>query len=120
MQLISKVAMEHPPEVLAEKSRDLARGLGYTARPMGAAHGFAYDLDYLQYVDHNDKSTNRWERRLGNTQPPAITFWYRESPRPLQPEAFGVGTVDVDDPPPIISGMVSVTLDPQDVYKRQG
>ncbi|HUD98942.1 MAG TPA: serine/threonine-protein kinase [Bryobacteraceae bacterium] len=113
VQLISKVAMEHPPEVLAEKSRDLARGLGYTARPMGAAHGFAYDLDYLQYVDHNDKSTNRWERRLGNTQPPAITFWYRESPRPLQPEAFGVGTVDVDDPPPIISGMVSVTLDPQ-------
>jgi serine/threonine-protein kinase len=113
VQLISKVAMEHPPEVLAEKSRDLARALGYTAKPMGTAHGFAYDHDYLQYVERTDKSPTRWEHRLGNMQPPPIAFWYRESPRPLEPEAFGGGTVDAGDPPPIISGMVSVTLDPQ-------
>jgi serine/threonine-protein kinase len=89
VQMISKVAMEHPPEVLVEKSRDLARALGYTAKPMGTAHGFAYDHDYLQYVERTDKSPARWEHRLGNMQPPAIVFWYRQSPRPLEPEAFG-------------------------------
>src|ERR1019366_8448550 len=56
VQLIGRVAMEHPPEVLAEKSRDLARALGYTAKPMGVAHGFGYDPDYLQYVERIDKS----------------------------------------------------------------
>src|ERR1035438_10643164 len=66
-----------------------------------------------QYVDRTDKSPSRWEHRLGDMQPPPIAFWYRESPRPLEPEAFGVGTVDLADPPPIISGMVTVTLDPQ-------
>jgi predicted Ser/Thr protein kinase len=112
-QMIGRVAMEHPPEVLVEKSRDLARVLGYTAKPMGVAHGFAYDHDYLQYVERTDKSPSRWEHRLGSMQPPAISFWYRESPRPLEPDAFGLGTVDPGDPPPIISGMVLVRLDPQ-------
>ncbi len=113
VQLIGRVDMDHAPEVLLEKSRDLARALGYTAKPVDVAHGFAYDHDYMQYVKKTDKSPARWERRLGGMQPPAIVFWYRQSPRPLQPEAFGVGTVDPGDPPPIISGMVSVVLDPQ-------
>jgi predicted Ser/Thr protein kinase len=113
VQMVSKVAMEHPPDVLVEKSRDLVRALGYTAQPMGVAHGFAYDNDYLQYVERTDKSPGRWQHRLGDMQPPAIAFWYRESPRMLVPEVFGVGTVAPSDPPPIISGMVSVTLDPQ-------
>ena len=113
VQLISRVDMEHSPDVLVEKSRDLARALGYTAKPMGVAHGFTYDQDYLQYVDRTDKSRARWEHRLGNMQPPSIVFWYRQSPRPLEPQAFGLGTVEPDDPPPIVSGMVSVALDPQ-------
>jgi hypothetical protein len=113
VQMVSQVAMEHPPEVLVEKSRDLARVLGYTAKPMGTAHGFGYDPDYLQYVERVDKSSARWEHRLGRMQPSAILFWYRQSPRPLVPEAFPLGTVDPGDPPPIVSGMVSVVLDPQ-------
>jgi len=112
-QMIGRVAMDYPPDVLVEKSRDLARALGYTAKPAGTAHGFAYDLDYKEYVERTDKSPSRWEHRLGNMQPPPIAFWYRESPRPLRPEIFGGGSVDPGDPPPIISGMVSVTLDPQ-------
>jgi len=80
---------------------------------VGVAHGFTYDNDYLQYVERTDKSRGRWQHRLGNMQPPAIVFWYRQSPRMLVPEAFGLGTVDPNDPPPVISGMVSVILDPQ-------
>jgi hypothetical protein len=111
--MISRIDMPHPPEVLVAKSRDLARALGYTAKPMDVAHGFAYDHDYLQYVGKIDQSNDRWEHRLGSTQPPAMVFWYRESPRPLQPDAFAMGTVSPDDPAPTLSGMVSVSLDPQ-------
>ena len=113
VQMISLVDMEYPPDVLVAKSRDLVRSLGYTARAMGTAYGLAYDGDYLQYVERIDKSPGRWKQRLGSRQPPVVTFWYRESPRPLEPEAFGGGTVDPGDPPPIVSGMVSVRLDPQ-------
>ncbi len=113
VQMVGRVAMEHPPEVLVERSRDLARALGYTAKPVGVAHGFEYDQDYLQYVERTDKTRERWDHRLGSMQPPPIVFWYRESPRPLEPEAFGLGTVDPEDPPPIVTGMVSVMLDPQ-------
>lgn len=113
VQMIGRVTMDQPPEVLVEKSRDLARALGYTAKPAGTAHGFGIDHDYVQYVERTDKSRSRWERRLGDRQPPVVVFWYRESPRPLEPEPLGPSTVDPQDPPPIISGMVSVMLDPQ-------
>ena len=113
VQMVGRLAMDHAPEVLIEKSRDLIRDLGYTAKPMGVAHGFFFDRDYTQYVEASDKSPARWDHRLGAMQPSPLLFWYRESPRPLQPEAFGVGSVDPNDPPPILSGMVSVVLDPQ-------
>jgi serine/threonine-protein kinase len=111
-QMVGRAALENSPEVLRQKSRDLARALGYTAKPADTAQGFHYDLDYLQYIDRIDKSVHRWNR-LATGQPPPIVFWYRESPRPMVPEVFGVGMVTQDDPPPIISGMVSVFLDPQ-------
>jgi serine/threonine-protein kinase len=113
IDMISRVALEHPTEVLVEKSRELVRALGYKAKPAGVAHGFEYDQDYVQYVEKSDQSATRWEHRLGDSQPPAIVFWYRESPRPLEPDAFGTESVSPSDPPPIVSGMVSVTLDPQ-------
>jgi serine/threonine-protein kinase len=47
VDLIARVAMEHPPDVLVEKARDLARALGYMAKPAATAHGFAYDRDFF-------------------------------------------------------------------------
>src|SRR5579862_676790 len=113
VNLVTRVAMDHPPVVLAEKSRDLARALGYLDKPVGVAYGFNYDRDYLQYVERIDKSPDRWEHRLGNSQPSIIDFWYRESPRSLEPAAFGPSSVSLDDPASTISGMVSISLDPQ-------
>jgi len=113
VQLIGQVAMEDSPDILMHKSRELVRSLGYTAKPASEARGLIYDLDYLQYVDRIDKAADRWKRRLKRGQPAPLLFWYRQSPRPMVPEAFGIGGVSLYDPPPVISGMVSVTLDPQ-------
>jgi len=110
--LATLITLEHSPEVLAEKSRDLIRSLGYTGQPGGRAQGFEYDLDYIQYVQQHDRSANRWEHRLGDARPSLIQFWYRQSPRPLAPDAFS-GTVSDSDPPQTVSGMARVWLDPQ-------
>jgi len=110
--LATLVALEHSPEVLAEKSRALIGSLGYTGKPAGWAQGFEYDPDYMQYVEQHDRSATRWERRLGAAQPSLILFWYRQSPRPLVPDAFS-GTVSASDPPQNVSGMARVWLDPQ-------
>jgi serine/threonine-protein kinase len=110
---VSRVNLEFPPDVLSEKARDLARSLGYTLKPAAVARGFSYDQDYMQYVERTDKSAHRWDQRLGSARPPLIDFWYRQSPRALEPQAFAIPSVSLDDPAPIISGMVSVLLDPQ-------
>ena len=112
VQMINRTPMDNPPDVLIQKARDLARELGYTAKPASTAHGFVYDRDYLQYVERTDPSPTRWAR-LNTGQPPPIVFWYRQSPRPLRPEAFGLGLVTPADPPPTVTGMLSVYLDPQ-------
>ncbi len=113
IQLLGKVAMEDPPDVLVRKSRDLARTLGYSSKPAGVANGFEYDFDYLQYVQQKDKSSHRWDGRLGAARPSPILFWYRQSPRTMRPEAFAFGRVSPDDPAPTVSAMVTVFLDPQ-------
>ena len=113
VQMIYRVAMDYPPEVLVEKSRDLARALGYTASPWP----WRTDLLTITIIcSMSSASTNR---------PPAgNTGWVTCNLRRLR---FGTARVhgrcnrthsesaqyEPDDPPPIISGMISVTLDPQ-------
>jgi hypothetical protein len=49
---------------------------------------------------------------LAKGQPPLIYFWYRQSPEPLivsSPFSY----VSPDDPPPIVSDMIGLNLDPQ-------
>ena len=74
------VTLPKPPEVLAEKAREVIRVLGYTNQPLDSAFGFDFDTDYLKYISKNDKSPTRWDR-LKVGPPDALTYWYRESPR---------------------------------------
>jgi serine/threonine protein kinase len=103
------------PEVMAAKARNLVQQIGYTTTPVDSAYRYHYDSDYLRYIEDHDKSPNRWEQlKTGN--PSAIQFWYRESPRYLEPGIFfGAGApngaVDDDDPPRNISGMTFTVLD---------
>ncbi len=110
------VPLGQPPDVLAAKASDLIRQFGYTATPMDSAYGYSYDNGYLRYIQNHDKSPDRWQQlKLGN--PSAIEFWYRQSPRYLEPEIFFGGdpvngAVTADDPPRDISGMTYAVLDP--------
>jgi serine/threonine-protein kinase len=115
--LPTRVAMPHPPEVLAAKARETLESLGHAQAPRDTAYGFRADDDYTQYVNDTDKSVRRWSGPAA-ARPPVLRFWYRESPRPLEPEFFygplaGGSKVSRSDPPMTISGMRSVELDPE-------
>jgi Protein kinase domain len=119
VQLSGIAPVQNPPEALAVKAHGLIRRFGYTAPPADSAFAFVYDYDHLQYIEQHDKSPNRWEQ-LKSQRPGPIEFWYRSSPRYLEPGTFFSGEwrgplnglVKPDDPPRDISGMTYVVLDP--------
>jgi serine/threonine-protein kinase len=102
------VPLKKSPDDLKERAGEIARRAGYTAPPLDTAHGFAEEYEYLDYVWKHDASPDRWEK-LKTGQPPAITFWYRQSPRYL--EAYDYWRIVPQDPPNEISGMLLVKLD---------
>jgi serine/threonine-protein kinase len=112
VRITSLVPLELPPDALVLKAREYTRAFGYTQKPVDSASGFLYDQDYLRYLESTDKSPNRWAR-LTTGEPPAIFFWYRQSPRYLEPVGASRGAVSYNDPPQSISGMLSLQLDPR-------
>jgi hypothetical protein len=54
--------------------------------------GFDGDRSYLEYVERHDPSPDRWARLLTH-QPPVVYFWYRQSPRYMQPAVSFGGSV---------------------------
>jgi len=99
-----------PPVALAEKAGEILESLGYEEAPVDRAYGFRIDTDYLDYIEENDTSADRWER-LASGQPPAVFFWYRQSPRQLAPTNEGSWRVTQSDPEQEISGEVNLVLD---------
>lgn len=97
-----------PPEVLAQNARDVLEDLGYADRPRDAAYGFGWnDLLAGQLLSADGAAGGA---------PSPLFFWYRQSPEPLMAITFHTdlltpGIVRTDDPPPIMSGMIEITLD---------
>ena len=111
-QIVRIVPLTKPPAVLAEKARVIARELGYSAPPGDTALGFYTDDDYLRYVSEHDLGVRRWER-LSKASPPAVVFWYRESPTDLYSKNPLQSATLYHDPPALVAGMVGVLLDPE-------
>jgi len=100
------VPLDKSPEVLRERSRELAAKLGYSS--VHSHDGIWHDRSYLEYLKDNDKTPTRWHK-LASGQPAVVQYWYRLSPEPLVPASGGV--VEWDDPPNAISGMAQMRLD---------
>src|SRR5262249_26086015 len=107
--LIGLTKIDRSPQFLTERAHAAVRNLGYVEPPADEAVGFTTDIDYLRYIDEHDGTPTRWHA-LANSQPPALLFWYRQSPRPLVPVG-GTDIVSRQNPPDSRSGMVSLTLD---------
>lgn len=109
------VPLEKPPEALAERSKEIARRLGYAEKPLDTAWGFLGNGPYRRWVEEHDKSKTRWND-MEDGRPAAIYFWYRQSPAALVSERFrgddsGNMSVTETDPPTSVAGMVGIELD---------
>jgi hypothetical protein len=102
------VPLEKPPEVLAERAREITSSLGYTNRPVDQAFGFDFNGSFLRQLQATDYQ--QWEL-VKTGQPLTIYFWYRQAPRYLVPATTPL--VFTDDPPMDVAGMTSVALDPK-------
>ena len=109
VSLIGLTKIELGPQALTERAHTVLRNLGYADPAADEAVGYMTDIDYLQHIDEHDRSATRW-RALATSQPPALLFWYRQSPRRLVPIG-GTDIVTRLNPPTTRSGMVSLTLD---------
>ncbi len=108
VMLYRRVPLDKPPDVLQERAREIIRNAGYTDPPIDSEYGFFTNYSYLDYIFDNDKSSKRWDA-LSVTQPPALCFWYRQSPRYLEP--FNRTQVEITDPPADVSGMTGTWMD---------
>jgi hypothetical protein len=103
--LHERVPIAHPPEALVLKAQDILKTIGYPDAPADSRFGFAPNDSYLQQVEKNDRSPNRFDKLPAL----AIQFWYRQSPRPLLPR-IGWNLAPADTLP-IDNGEAVVLLD---------
>jgi serine/threonine-protein kinase len=109
------VPLPKPPEALAVEAREILETGGHDSVPMDDAHGFAYDYEYLEYLEAQEPVPGRW-KVLSTVQPSPIHFWYRESPEHLVASNFlsdeEYEFVSPSDPPWTVEGMSGVWLNP--------
>ena len=107
---LERLHPDRPPEVLTHHAQEIIAKLGYPAR----AGGFSYDYDFLSYVSKNSKSQQDWSQILSQ-RPQLLDYWYRQSPSEMIPQGWWnvmtPGVVTFDDPPPTLSGMITVWMD---------
>lgn len=112
-----KMGLELPPEVLAQRAREIVSSLGYEGRPYDSANGLDVNDDFLEWVEKNDKPRPNWDAVLA-ARPPLLQYWYRQSPDDISADGFRdnfltPGIVTETDPPTVLSGMINLRLDPQ-------
>jgi hypothetical protein len=84
-----------PPEVLAERARELVTRFGYDEN--------AADTAWWIKVNHSSTRADRGS-------PDSMLFFYRQSPRPMIPGNL-FSNIDSDHPAADVPGMISVVLD---------
>jgi serine/threonine-protein kinase len=112
---LERIHPEYPPEVLTQKARDLIAKLGYNLHPADTNVEFEWDYSLVSYIEEHNKPVPPWNQILSGS-PSLLRFSYRQSNYPLfagefHDDKLTPGMVDQSDPPPIMSGMVSMQLD---------
>jgi predicted Ser/Thr protein kinase len=112
INLLTKIPMDNPPEVLLAKAREISQKLGYTATPASSSYGFDYRYGSIRIVMNRLNETKA--ATLAQSRPAAVTFIYRSSPVPLVPRrASDIPRVTRRDPPEDVPGMLEISTDMQ-------
>src|SRR3954469_25840479 len=81
------VPLDKPPAVLADRAEQILASIGLAGVRGDTAEGFQLNADYLEWVARADAGPRRWQQ-LTTGSPPALTYWYRASPRDLVPRVL--------------------------------
>jgi hypothetical protein len=109
-----RIPFKKSPEILAERSREILKKVGYSEEFANNAYGFVWNNDLLNYIVNSGKTANQWK----NLDSKAILFWYRQSPRRIEAQLNSAGgdqfmgtTIAPDNPPLRFPGEALVVLD---------
>ena len=109
------VSLEMPPEVLTAKAKEIISQLGYSPKAVDNFAYFNQDEDYSRWLEENEKGRPDWNK-IFSERPPILRFAFRQSPQYMVPDNTlrrqrTPGIVTLNDPPPILSGMINLMLD---------
>jgi serine/threonine-protein kinase len=95
----------------------MLHSLRFNGNVADEAYGFDWSTGIIDYADNNDKPAPDWNKVLAQ-RPAPLVFAYRRSPYPItalgyHSDLLTPGVVTDDDPPPVMSGMINLHLDPQ-------
>jgi serine/threonine-protein kinase len=103
---IVHASLDQSPEVLAHQARQFAASLGYPIRPADSSVWLEHRGAFLTYLAGLPKP-HPWDQWLAAEAP--IRAIYRESPRPLKAQPFGL--IDNTNPAQDTAGMIREVLD---------
>ena len=108
-RLLEKVPAGKPPAALEDRARDFIQRVAPQATVTDDGWGLGADWGYTGHIKEKDSSPGRWAD-LATGDPPVLSFWYRQSPRPIvsmQPN----GKIYWGKPALEISGMAGLQYD---------
>jgi hypothetical protein len=109
--LLNAIPLPLPPDALAAKARELSLALGNTAPLANEAFGYSNEPGVVQWVGRLPPEQRR--AVLAKGAPPAVSFWFRQSPDELLPAAWWRRGVTLVDPPWRDPGQVVMVLGPR-------
>jgi serine/threonine-protein kinase len=107
-RLLSRLPQVRSPDVLEDRAVEFLKSAAPLETAADHARGFMFDDEYFRWAQAKDSSPRRWEL-LRTGEPWAVSFWYRQSPRPLTPQSDAI--VRWWDPQATLAGMAAVKLD---------
>jgi hypothetical protein len=106
IDLYRRIPFDKGSETLIERSHEILKKLGFNERFEYSAYGFTENSDLVNYTQSSHKAADLWEKLNAK----AVLFWYRQSPRSLNPGLM-VGLTAPDNPPLRYPGEVLIVLD---------
>ena len=106
-------SLDYPPEVLAQKGRDIAAAMGYQKKPADTNLALEHRGPLVHFLQAKPEP-RKWDEWLASEAP--IMADYRESLSPLEAEPMGY--VDQNSPPPIDPGMVFARVDGHGLWRE--
>jgi serine/threonine-protein kinase len=111
-QFIGYIDLPKSPEVLVARAQEVLADLGYDEAPGDSLFDFESNEPYLGHIGETDVSPERWNRLRGS-QPAALRFRYRQSPRAIVKQSAGSIGAWMEDPAMTIAGEAMLELDPR-------